>query len=70
MNCACWDAQPKGEEFYAWAVRSGDVVAVPEPSTLALLGGGLHQVDQQPGVVELAVVIQHAAAQPPRVNRG
>jgi hypothetical protein len=28
-------------EFYAWAVRSGDVAAVPEPSTLILFGFGL-----------------------------
>jgi hypothetical protein len=31
----------KGFEFYAWAVRSGDVAAVPEPSTLILFGFGL-----------------------------
>ena len=29
----------------------------------ALFGGGLDQVDQQPGVVELAVVVDHSAAQ-------
>jgi hypothetical protein len=26
---------------YSWAVRDGDVVAIPEPSTLALLLAGL-----------------------------
>ncbi len=33
----------KSNEFYAWAVRSGDVaaVAVPEPATLLLLAAGL-----------------------------
>ena len=31
-------ADSKGEEGYAWAVRPGDVAAVPEPSTLMLLG--------------------------------
>jgi len=40
MNCGCWDSQAKDIEFYAWAVRSGDV-AVPEPGTFALLGIGL-----------------------------
>ena len=33
---------PKGCEFLAWAVRTGDVAAnVPEPASLALLGAGL-----------------------------
>ena len=40
MNCACWDFQAKDAEFYAWAVRTGDV-AVSEPSTLWLLGASL-----------------------------
>ena len=30
-----------GGEFYAWAVRSGDVAKVPEPGTVLLLGAGL-----------------------------
>lgn len=32
------DVYNKDYEFYAWAVRPGDVAAVPEPSTLMLLG--------------------------------
>ena len=31
-------ADSKSNELYAWAVRPGDVAAVPEPSTLVLLG--------------------------------
>ncbi|QPF71829.1 DUF1566 domain-containing protein [Roseateles sp. DAIF2] len=32
---------PKAGEFYAWAVHSGNVAAVPEPASLALLSAGL-----------------------------
>ncbi|MFO1404333.1 MAG: PEP-CTERM sorting domain-containing protein [Azonexus sp.] len=28
-------------EFYAWAVRPGDVAAVPEPASVMLVGLGL-----------------------------
>ncbi len=37
------DVAPKTKEFYAWAVRSGDVAAatVPEPGTMLLLAAGL-----------------------------
>jgi len=35
------DHPSKGNEFYAWAVRSGDVGAVPEPGILLLFGIGL-----------------------------
>ncbi len=34
-------ASDKSSAFFAWAVRPGDVAAVPEPGTLALLGAGL-----------------------------
>ena len=30
----------KGSSLYAWAVRSGDVAAVPEPGVMALWGVG------------------------------
>lgn len=32
---------PKSESFHTWAVRDGDVTAVPEPGTLLLLALGL-----------------------------
>ncbi len=34
-------AHAKTNSVYAWAVRNGDVAAVPEPGTLLLLGSGL-----------------------------
>jgi len=36
----------------------------------ALLGGGLREVDEQPRVVELPIVVDHAAAQPFGPDRG
>lgn len=33
-------ASGKDKEFFAWAVRPGDVAAVPEPATLLLLLSG------------------------------
>jgi len=35
------DVRIKGNALYAWAVRSGDVAAVPEPGVLMLLAAGL-----------------------------
>lgn len=35
------DFEGKDDFVYAWAVRDGDVAAVPEPNTLLLLGSGL-----------------------------
>jgi len=34
------DFDSKDYNFYAWAVRSGDVAAVPEPGVMGLLGIG------------------------------
>lgn len=34
------DAEVKGSQLYAWAVRPGDVAAVPEPATTLLFGVG------------------------------
>ncbi len=31
----------KSSETFAWAVRPGDVAAVPEPGTVVLMGAGL-----------------------------
>jgi len=42
MNDGFQDTNYKYQEYYAWAVRDGDVVAaVPLPATLWLLGSGL-----------------------------
>ncbi len=41
MNCACWDSQSKSREFYATAVRSGNVAAIPEPEIYAMMLAGV-----------------------------
>ena len=35
------DLQSASWEYYAWAVRDGDIVSVPEPATMFLLGSGI-----------------------------
>ena len=40
MGCACWGHSPTGEEYYATAVRDGDVAPIPEPSAPLLFGAG------------------------------
>ena len=41
MNCGCWDSPSKTNEYYAWAVHSGNVAGVPEPSIFLLMLTGL-----------------------------
>lgn len=41
MNCACWDSPLKTNEYFAWAVRDGDVRPVPEPAVLSIFVLGL-----------------------------
>ncbi|MHC4406330.1 MAG: PEP-CTERM sorting domain-containing protein [Planctomycetota bacterium] len=40
LGCGCWDTQPPGQEYYATAVRDGDVAPVPEPSAALMFGLG------------------------------
>jgi len=41
FNGGYQDVGVKNDDFYAWAVRPGDVAAVPEPAAMWLFGSGL-----------------------------